>query len=192
MGELEIPKAMLDDLIRGVEAHGAKVVEDWEEPEGARFIGSISGSTITLFPKYDSFFALYFTVSHLYGHLAQWAAMTPVTERAMKLAIRQGSPFAREEIQALYDYELEAAAIGRRLIAELGPIDREVDRQYARIFHADFHYLVNALETGKGGPRLFDEYLRREPVPSALIVPDPRPLVDVGGLASAGGEVAVI
>jgi hypothetical protein len=194
MTEFEITKERRDEIIRAVERHGATVLEDWNEPEGARFIGTIEKSTITLYPKYDSHFAMYFTVAHLYGHLVQWAAPTPETKRAFELSLQQGVPFANAEVQALYDYELQAAAIGRRVMEECGPVPREVDRQYARIFHADFHYLVHVLETGQGGPELFDRFLRREPVPAALIAADPRPLIDVSGLAegSGGGGVAVL
>jgi hypothetical protein len=190
--DFDITKEERDVLIRAVERRGAKVIEDWDEPEGARFIGLIDGSTITLFPKYDSHFAMYFTVAHLYGHLVQWKNPTEETKRAFALSIKQGEPFRPEEVQALYDYELQAAAIGRKVIAECGPVSDLVDRQYARFFHADFHYLVNALETGAGGPELFDRYLRREPVPWRVIEPDPNPLLDVSGMPPGAGGVAVI
>jgi hypothetical protein len=190
--EIEIPKERRDALIRLVEQHGARVVEDWNEPEGARFIGVFAGDLITLFPKYDRHFAMYFTVAHLYGHLCQQVRPSPEV-RVLDLSAPERRIFSRAEIQCIYDYEIEAAAIGRRAIAELGPIEPELDRQYSRMFFADFHYLINTLETGEHGMECFERFLRREPVPFRLIEPDPRPLIDVSSLATAGtSDVTVL
>ena len=54
----EISRAELDSLVAVVKTYGAKVEEVWEEPEGARFIGTFEGHLIRLFPKHDSNFAL--------------------------------------------------------------------------------------------------------------------------------------
>src|SRR5690349_21794474 len=106
--EFEIAKDLRDALIAAAQARGATVKEDWNEPEGARFIGTIDGSTITLFPKFDSHFAMYFTTAHLYGHLVQAKRPTPDSERAMSLVYRKGEPFVPADVQAIYDYEYEA------------------------------------------------------------------------------------
>ena len=78
----EIQKGELDALVRLVARWGATVTEDWNEPEGARFIGVFEGRHITLFPKYDRHFAMYFTVAHLYGHMVQNTRPTADVERA--------------------------------------------------------------------------------------------------------------
>lgn len=180
--EFEIQKSQRDALIAFTERLGARVREDWNEPEGARFIGTIEGRTITLFPRFDSHFAMYFTVAHLYGHLVQLTRKTPAMEATFALTFRLGEPMLARDVQRLYDFELEAAAIGRHLIGELGEVSLELDRQYSRMFLADFHYLVEAIERGNGGPVLFQSFLRKQPVPHVLIASDARPLVDVSVL----------
>lgn len=178
--DFEIERSALDRLVQTVERHGARVAESWDEPDGARFIGTFEGRDITLFPKNDSVFAMYFTVAHLYGHMVQLSAPTPQMEASIALVYRLGTELAPQEVQLIYDYEVEAAAVGRRLMAESGDeIAPELDRQYSRMFLADFHYLIDHIESGAGGPESFARFLRREPVPWRLIEPDPRPLVDL-------------
>jgi hypothetical protein len=192
MSEYEIEKGERDALIERVRSLGAEVLEDWNEPEGARFIGTFDRNVITLFPKYDRHFAMYFTVAHLYGHLTQMLRPTPEMMRGIDLSGPHRS-FDNGEVQAVYDYEHQAAMVGRRLIAELGPVRRDLDRQYARMFLADFHYLIHTLETGEQGAECFERFLRREPVPFRLIEPDPRPLINVASLANtAPGGVTVL
>jgi len=189
----DISKEKRDELIHFVERFGTVVKEDCNEPEVARFIGTIDGNTITLFPKYDSHFAMYFTVAHLYGHLVQIVRPSVNQARGIELVYTQRRRFSASEVQSLYDYEYEAAAIGRRLIAECGPVPEEIDQQYSRMFLADFHYLIHTLETGEHGVECFEEFLRREPVPFHRIEPDARPLVGIESLAgTATGNVTVL
>jgi hypothetical protein len=135
---------------------------------------------------------MYFTVAHLYGHLTQMLRPTPDMMRGIDLS-GPHRKFDNSEVQAVYDYEHQAAMVGRRLVGELGPVRRELDRQYTRLFLADFHYLIHTLETGEQGVECFETFLRREPVPFRLIEPDPRPLINVAGLANtAPGGVTVL
>jgi hypothetical protein len=187
----DIPRKDLDAIIAVVKRYGADVEEIWEEPEGGRFIGTFEGRTIKLFPKYDRNFALYFTVAHLYGHMVQLTRMTPEMERSISFVTKVGQKLAAADVQCIYDYELEAAAIGRTLMAQVGSISPELDAQYSRMFFADFHYLVNFIETGEAGVDLFEKYLRREPTPWRRIDPDARPLVDLAGHVAAGSAVVV-
>jgi hypothetical protein len=175
----EIPKEELDRLVAAAARWGVKVTYDWNEPEGARFIGTFTGREITLFPKYDSNFALFFTVAHLYGHMVQLTRTTEGMKRSIALVYRRAQPLTEEEVQCVYDYEIEAASIGRRLIDELGAAAPAVDAEYSRMFFADFHYLIDTIEGGSGGPQTFERFLRREPVPWLRIAADPRPLVDL-------------
>lgn len=190
----EVPEAHLSAVIAAAERRGAEVVKDWNEPEGGRFIGTISGRRITLFPKYDSHFAMLFTVAHLYGHLAQLTRpIDAATQRAIDLVYTHGRPFTADEVQCLFDYEWEAAVIGRALLAEALPIDALLEAEYARMFYADFSYLVAFLEGGPAGVAAFDDHLRRTPRPHLPIPVDPRPLPDVRGLAEgAGGDAVVV
>lgn len=190
----EVPEAHLRAVIAAAERRGARVVENLEEPAGGRFIGTIDGNTITLFPKYDSHFAMLFTVAHLYGHLAQLTRPPdPASTRAIELVYTRGRAFTADEVQCIFDYEWEAAVIGRALVAEALPIDQLLEVEYARMFLADFHYLVNFLETGQGGTERFDFYLRREPRPHLPVPADTRPLPDVSSLAgTAGGDAIVV
>jgi hypothetical protein len=68
------------------------------------------------------------------------------------------------------------------VMADMGPVDAELDLQYARIFLADFHYLIHVLETGEAGPDSFARFLRREPKPWHPIPADPHELISVGHL----------
>jgi hypothetical protein len=179
VGGYEIEQGVFDRLVAVAERWGVQIGYDWNEPEGARFIGTFKGREITLFPKYDSRFALFFTVSHLYGHMVQLTRTTEGMRRSIGFVYRRGTTLAEDEVQCIYDYEVEAAAIGRRLIAELGEVERALDAHYSRMFLADFHYLIDTIEDGRGGPESFERFLRREPVPWRLIPPDPRPLVDL-------------
>ncbi len=179
----EVPEAHLAAVIAAAERHGARVLKDWNEPAGGRFIGTISGHTITLFPKYDSHFAMLFTVAHLYGHLAQLTKpLDDATRRAIDLVYTTGRAFTADEVQCLFDYEWDAAVIGRALVGEALPVDAVLEAEYARMFLADFHYLVNFLETGEGGMERFDFYLRREPRPHVPVPTDHRALPDVSRL----------
>jgi hypothetical protein len=192
-GYFDISPSELDAVKSAVARYGVVVKEDWNEPEGGRFIGTIDGKTITLFPKYDHPFALYFTVAHLYGHLVQMVRGGDRFREAVDLIYKVGHVFTPREVQELYAFEIEAAEIGRRLIGEIGPVSRELDGQYARYFFADFHYLVHFLETKEQGAALFERFLRREPVPWRTIEPDARPLEDCSSLVATGaGDVVVI
>lgn len=195
-GDYEVPRELVLRVCRAAERRGARVVEDHDEPEGGRFIGTISGRVITLFPKYDSNFAMLFTAAHLYGHLAQLVfPLTAEIERAMALVYAQPRVLAQDEVQCLFDYEWEAAAIGRALLAEALEVDPRMDAEYARMFFADFHYLVGFLETGEAGPAVFERYLRRQPRLAQPVPIDPRPLPDVSKLAEdehRGGDAIVV
>ncbi len=188
----EIARADVDRIIEAAKRWGATVSEDWNEPAGGRFIGTFDGHHITLFPKYDSNLAIYFTTAHLYGHMVQHALSTPAAQRAEALLAAPGKQFKTHEVQILYAHEQEAAAIGRTLMADAGPVSRELDGEYSRLFLADFHYLVNFYETTEAGPAAFERYWRREPVPYALIGPDPRPLVDLRKYPAKPVPVAVV
>ncbi|HSI04359.1 MAG: hypothetical protein ACAI38_12615 [Myxococcota bacterium] len=189
-GDYEIDKAKLDALIAKVSELGVVVEQNLVEPEGARFVGTFTGHLLTLYPKYDSNFALYFTVAHLYGHMVQIVRDSERTKRANAILsvvldpkiYKNKRAFTVSEVQMIYDHELEAAAIGRTVMADMGKVDAELDIQYARIFLADFHYLIHVLETGEAGPDSFARFLRREPKPWNPIPPDPQPLVKVGHL----------
>lgn len=179
--EFELPRARLDALYECARRFGVLVREDWNEPEGARFIGTFKGREVTLFPKYDRNFAMYFTLAHLYGHMVQLVCPAPYSPGAIALVSYDGPPRALSprEVQSVYEHELEAARIGRALIEAAGGLDAREDLQYARIFLADFHYLVHVLESGDAGVAPFERFLRREPLPWAPIPPDERPLFDL-------------
>ena len=186
----EIPRERLERLVEIAERWGARVGYDWNEPEGSRFIGTFTGREITLFPKYDSNFALFFTVAHLYGHMVQLTRPTAGMRRSIDLVYRRGQgALSEDEVQCIYGYEIEAAGIGRRLIDECGAFERAADAEYSRMFFADFHYLIDTIEGGPGGPVSFARFLRREPVPWQCIQADPRQLVDLA--ATPPEEVAI-
>ena len=189
----EISRAELDSLIRVVKTFGAKVEEVGEEPEGARFIGTFEGHMIRLFPKHDSNFALYFTVAHLYGHMVQLTRPKSLEmQRATDLVNQVGGTLSPRDVQAIYDHEVEAAKIGRALMNQVGAVTPAIDGQYSRMFFADFHYLINFIETKVAGVEAFEGYLRREPIPWRLIEADTRPMVNLAEFeVLAGGAIVV-
>jgi hypothetical protein len=188
----DISRSDLDAIVEAVRAQGVTVTEDWNEPEGSRFIGTFEGTHITLFPKFDTNFALYFTVAHLYGHMVQIALKTPASVRVGALISTSGRALTEDEVQTIYEHEREAAAIGRKLMASLGDYPADLDRLYHRIFLADFHYLIHFIETGEKGPDAFTRFLRREPIPHEAILPDPRPLFSLRGVNLSADKVTVV
>lgn len=176
-----------------VEQLGVEVEDDFSEPDHARFIGIFEGNEITLYPKVAAPFACWFTVAHLYGHMCQLLNKTPRVERSNYLVLQLGKTLAPEDVQLIYDHEREAAEIGRKLIAEVEPdLSIEMDKAYCRFFHADFHYLINVIETASSGETLFELYWKREPVPRSLIEPDLRSLIDFNKIAPSTDKIVVI
>lgn|SRR5437667_6468804 len=176
-----------------VGALGVTVVDDYSDPDHARFVGLFEGHTITLYPNAAPPFARWFTVAHLFGHMTQMANKTPRVDRANALVLRIGETLAPDDVQLIYDHEREAAEIGRGLLAveDLNP-SLEMDLAYSRFFHADFRYLINAIETAERGVEVFARYWKREPIPRELIKPDPRPVLDMKDLAVSSERIVVI
>jgi hypothetical protein len=118
---------------------------------------------------------------------------TPRVERANSLVLRLGVTLAPDDVQLIYDHEREAAEIGRKLVAAANPnLSLEMDKAYNRFFHADFHYLINVIETAKSGTDLFALYWKREPIPREVIKPDERPLVPIKLQELSDDEIIVI
>lgn len=189
-------KTVEDALVRlrtRIEELGVEVEDDFSEPDHARFIGTFDGDEITLYPKVALPFASWFTVAHLYGHMTQLLNKTPRVERSNYLVLQLGKTLAPEDVQIIYDHEREAAEIGRKLIAAVEPdLPEEMDEAYCRFFHADFHYLINVIETAQSGEDLFALYWKREPISRNFIQPDPRPLVDFNHIEPSEEKIIVI
>ncbi len=176
-----------------VEKLGVEVEDDFSVPDHARFIGIFEGDKITLYPKVALPFACWFTVAHLYGHMTQLLNKTPRVNRSNYLVLQLGNTLAPEDVQIIYDHEREAAEIGRKLIATVEPdLSPEMDAAYCRFFHADFHYLINVIETANSGEDLFALYWKREPVSRNFIEPDARPLVDFNITEPSDDKIIVI
>ena len=169
------------------------LVDDYHTPDHARFVGLFENHTITLYPLSAPPFARWFTIAHLYGHMTQLANKTARVEKANALVLRIGEMLAPDEVQLIYDHEREAAEIGRALVDHVGmDLSRLIDLAYNRFFHADFHYLVNAIETGERGPAVFARFWRREPIPREVIRPDRRPLLDLKTILRLEDRIVVI
>lgn len=183
----------LDRLRSFVEKRGVRVVNAVAPLNHARFIGLFEGHTITLFPDTAPAFALWFTVSHLFGHMTQMAAMNDRVKRSNALVLRRGEELAAGDVQLIFDHEFEAAEIGRALVGEVEPkLPAEMDVAYTRFFLADFRYLINAIETGESGPEMFARFWRREPVPRNLIKADNRPLLDMHHVPAPTESIVVV
>ena len=177
------------DLVAVAQRFGVRVKEDWNEPEGARFIGTFTGHEITLFPRNDSYLTLYFTVAHLYGHMVQLVRPSLQTDQAL---LESNGGLSAAQVQGVFDHEYEAAEIGRKLMAETGPITRGLELEYTRTFWADFNYLINFMETGEKGPEVFARFMRRQPLIKDTIQPDPRPLLDLATFTPPNVDVVVV
>ncbi len=176
-----------------IETLGVNVVDDFAPPNHARFIGIFDDNTITLYPHSAPSFARWFTIAHLYGHMIQLLNETPRVERANSLVLRLGETLAPDDVQLIYDHEREAAEIGRNLVAAANPtLSLAMDKAYNRFFHADFHYLINVIETAESGTELFALYWKREPVPREVIKPDSRPLVDMRKMPMSDDCIVVV
>ena len=176
-----------------IEELGVEVEDDFSEPDHARFIGTFEGDEITLYPKVALPFASWFTVAHLYGHMTQLLNKTERVNRSNYLVLQLGKTLSAEDVQIIYDHEREAAEIGRKLIAEVEPdLSKEMDAAYCRFFHADFHYLINVIETAESGENLFALYWKREPIPRSFIEPDARPLVDFNKIEPSEDKIIII
>jgi len=184
--------AELQALWTTATAHGVRIVEDPSPPDHARFIGLFEGHTITLFPNAAPPFGRWFTIAHLYGHMVQMSAPTARVRRSNELVFRLGETLDADDVQLIYDHEREAAELGRRLIAQAHPVSRDLDLRYSRFFHADFHYLVNVIETKESGPPVFDRYYKREPIPRDPILPDARPLLNLKTTTPSTERIVVV
>ena len=176
-----------------IEELGVEVEDDFSVPDHARFIGIFESNRITLYPKVAPTFARWFTVAHLYGHMCQLRNKTPRVNRSNYLVLQLGKTLAPDDVQLIYDHEREAAEIGRKLIADVAPdLSFEMDVNYSRFFHADFHYLINVIETAASGDKLFALYWKREPIPRAVIAPDSRPLFDFSTVPPSTDKIVVV
>ncbi len=183
----------LEILRKRVEKLGIEVEDDFSTPDHARFIGIFEDNEITLYPKVAVPFACWFTVAHLYGHMCQLLNKTPRVERSNYLVLQLGKTLAPEDVQIIYDHEREAAEIGRKLIAEVEPdLSDQMDSAYCRFFHADFHYLINVIETANSGTELFALYWKREPIPRELIKPDPGALIDFKSISPSTDKIIIV
>jgi hypothetical protein len=125
--------------------------------------------------------------------MTQMASMNNRVRRANALVLKRGEELTSEDIQLIYDHEFEAAEIGRALVSEVEPVlPAETDVAYTRFFLADFRYLINAIETGESGPKVFARFWRREPLPRNLIKPDGRPLLDMHNVPAATEKIVVV
>lgn len=176
-----------------VEELGVNIDEDFSAPDHARFIGIFEAHTIILYPRVAPLFAMWFTVAHLFGHMTQLTNETPRVKRSNELVLSTGRILTPEDVQLIYDHEREAAEIGRALIAEVEPsLSTEMDAAYARFFHADFRYLINFIETGASGVKVFERYWRHEPNPRELITADARELLNMKNFPVSDEKIVVV
>jgi hypothetical protein len=176
-----------------VEALGVNIDENFSAPDHARFIGIFEAHTIILYPRLAPPFALWFTVAHLFGHMTQLLNKTPRVDRANELVLSTGKILLPEDVQVIYDHEREAAEIGRKLIADVEPsLPGEMDAAYTRFFHADFRYLLNFIETGEAGVKVFERYWRHEPNPRELITADSRELLNMENVPVSADKIVVV
>jgi hypothetical protein len=103
--------------------------------------GIFDGLRISIDPDVD-FEMQCFILLHLFGHSVQWTA--PSLES--KLAALQDGTDKAAFMQALHDYEYQAARFGMQLIREAG-ID-DLDQWYSDFVGTDWRYVERYYESG--------------------------------------------
>lgn len=168
--QIDIPMGEFDyvsSLQRLVEGLGGVV--QWEDmPQGAgRHLGTIDGDTIVLYRGVSPFEA-WFTLSHLFGYIIQRTRPTTEMYAAIELVRRPPGLMSEEEMSLMYRHEYEAACLGVGLVEETADIPRDLKAAYDKMFFADYHYLINLLNTGEGGPEVFHRFWLKEPQPEPI------------------------
>lgn len=127
------------------------------------FTGDLDGSEIHIDHKVEPADRL-FLIAHLFGHTVQWSVRPTSRHIGKGLCI----PVAEPVIQALLDFEREAASYGLKLMHN-NKI-RDLDQWFADYSACDLAYLENYYRTGeKKDPLSF--WQPNQP----LIVPKPIP-----------------
>src|SRR5688572_16012933 len=103
--------------------------------------GTFDGLRITIDPDVD-FEMQCFILLHLFGHSVQWTA--PSLEAG--LAELKDSTDKAAFMQALHDYEFQAARFGMRLMREAGITD--LDQWYSDFVETDWRYVERFYDTG--------------------------------------------
>lgn len=156
---------LLAQLEKTVTRRGG-VVRWGNRPAGAgRHIGTLEGHDILLYHE-STVFESWFTLAHLFGHMCQRTRPTANMYAAIGLVDynRVPAPLTPREIYVMWEHELEAAQLGAALVEEAGGVTDALRAEYARMFMADYRYLVAFLETGVGGEEAFNAVWNREPV----------------------------
>jgi hypothetical protein len=102
--------------------------------------GIFDGLKISIDPDVD-FEMQCFILLHLFGHSVQWTApslqdkLAPLTDSTAKEAF----------LQALHDYEYQAARFGMQLIREIGV--RDLDQWYSDFVGRDWRYVERYYQT---------------------------------------------
>jgi hypothetical protein len=103
----------------------------------------------------------WFTLAHLFGHLVQRTMPSPEQTASIQLIVpeRVGIPLTSTEERMVHAYEYEAARLGRGLMDEtFGGQDSTRRALYARLWTADYRYLVQFVATGRSGAEEFQKY----------------------------------
>lgn len=132
-------RQLWQDLVAAIEAYGFEVVrEEIEDPK----TGTFNGLKIKVDPGSD-LESQCFILLHLFGHSVQWVApaLVEITERI------QNTTDKAAFMQALYDYETEAASLGLQLLHEIGVTD--LDQWLSDYADADWRYVEAFYNTGK-------------------------------------------
>jgi hypothetical protein len=103
--------------------------------------GIFDGLRISIDPDVD-FEMQCFILLHLFGHSVQWTAQS----LEGKLAALQDGTDKTAFMQALHDYEFQAARFGLQLMREVGVDD--LDQWYSDFVATDWRYVERYYETG--------------------------------------------
>jgi hypothetical protein len=129
--------------------------------------GTFDGLRITIDPDVD-FEMQCFILLHLFGHSVQWTA--PSLEAG--LAALKDSTDKAAFMQALHDYEFQAARFGMRLMREAGITD--LDQWYSDFVETDWRYVERFYDTGEIPP--WNECLaHNQPLIEPLAIPPLQP-----------------
>lgn len=124
--------------------YGLRVVQK-EQVDMPEYIGSFNGRLITIKtavkPEHK-----FFLMVHLFGHCVQWCGPRSATysDIALTLPLNNGGKMSAAQLSRLYEYELEAAGYGLKLLTDV--FDTDLTQWFANWVRADWDYFTKIVD----------------------------------------------
>jgi len=117
-------------------------VVEREVVDSKEFIGSFDGKHITVKSRLSDEHKL-FLLAHLFGHCVQWCGENSdkYADIDQSLPVNNADEASKEKLEALREYEAEAAGYAIQLLNE--SLDGDLSQWFSDWSHADWDYFVN-------------------------------------------------